>query len=277
MDANEHDSKGATELVGTLRNEAIARRAGSEFRVPGSTFRSPRYPINPRSKRFLPNEANGREGGQKETAALASSRYEKITKRTHALDAPVQGSEFKAQSSLTPDPLPSEGVREPRLEHDGKLRNGAMRWRASSTFQVQSSKLGPETPSRKPEICETNPIRSTVTDRRYSCARRAGSRFRVQGSKSSENFQTNPFGSALDALSIFIQLHAEQMGNRPCYFTKRTHALEAPVQSSGFKVQSFRKYETKPPMKPEMRSHGLNTDKKLPNEAILSFVSFEPS
>ena len=51
---------------------------------------------------------------------------------------------------------------------------------------------------------------------------RSARRFKVSGFKFKvfRNYQTNPFGSALDVLSIFIQLYAKQMGTRPLPFLR---------------------------------------------------------
>ena len=86
--------------------------------------------------------------------------HPKITKRSHALGAPVQSFGFKVQSfsKITkrshsiphPCPLPSDG-RRGRVGRDGKLPNEAMR--SARRFKVRSSTF---------KVCETNPFRPSL-------------------------------------------------------------------------------------------------------------------
>ena len=213
-----------------------ARRASSKFWVQGSKFRF--CETKPTPNPNLETASRIAKRTQSTLRLFHAGRTEvrapmKITKRSHPLGAAVQGSEFKVQSR-------------------GKLRNKANLMHRR--FQDLRSLIASS---------------SVVVDRRYRffakrshCAQRAGSKFGVQGSKHSVSAPLRLCGER--------KMRNEAMGSKYWHpiersashdeaceeITKRSHALGAPVQSFGFKVQGCGNFAKQSQLETRNSKHG---------------------
>ena len=198
-------------------------------------------------------------------------RYARITKRSHALCAPVQSSGFNVQG---PEITKRSHAKE-RSERGAGEKGGKGVVFAKRTH----SPCSPFTPARTEVRAPMRITKRSHFTKRSHWDRMAEPRMR-------DGFDTDE--------NIGIRLLCAELGTYNV-FTKRTHAFGAPVQGFGFNVQSSQIHETNPPSPPalthpmgeeraERRVGGprslqrsVRRDGKLRNEAMRSARQFKVS